>query len=228
VIGNRFIVAGGVALEFLIERARTTKDIDIHLQLGVEEALPKLRDAGNLDLGDYLEFVVTDDPNRRDRGIALEGIEHPVRRYHVRARLGGVQYGHPFHLDLLVLDPLYYQPEEMSGSDFLSFVSVEKIRFLVCPPDIAIGEKLHAYTKPRSTTNSRVRDLPDIGLLARSLEFECERLRSSIRLVFDKYGTHPVPDHLPAPPAGWARPYARLARGQLPGMARYRAPVPGD
>jgi len=106
---------------------------------------------------------------------------------------------------------LYYKPHEITGSDFLSFMGLEPVRFQICPPYIAIGEKLHAYTKPRQSPNSRVRDLPDIGLLARHYEFDCKDLRSKIDLVFSRYETHSIPDRLPVPPADWTRPYAKLA-----------------
>jgi hypothetical protein len=81
----------------------------------------------------------------------------------------------------------------------------------VCPPEIAVAEKLHAYTKPRPRTNSRMRDLPDIGLLASEYVFDCERLASNVSLAFEHYGTHPLPDLLPDPPADWAPRYAKLA-----------------
>ncbi len=212
VLGSRLVITGGVALEFLVRRARTTKDIDIHLQFGSESVLPKLQEAGRLALDDYLLFDIIDDPDYSDSGIAIEGLDHPVRRYHVKAHLGGAPYGRFFHIDLIAIDPPYYKPTELIGSDFLSFVDIKPVRFQVCPPDIAIGEKLHAYTKPRPHPNSRVRDLPDIGLLALTYSFQCEDLRSSIGLVFKHYGTHPLPDLLPVPPSDWAPRYRKLAR----------------
>jgi hypothetical protein len=211
VFGDDFIIAGGVALEFLVERARTTKDIDIHLQFRPDSALSKLQEAGNLELGDYLVFEVSDDARSGEAGIAVEGFEHQVSRYRVEVRLGGRLYGHPFHVDLIFIGPPYYSPNEMTGSDFLSFMEAEPVRFQVCPPSIAIGEKLHAYTKPRPSPNSRVRDLPDIGLLARHYQFDCEDLRSTMNLVFSQYNTHAIPDRLPTPPEDWARQYAKLA-----------------
>jgi len=115
VFGNGFIIAGGVALEFLVERARTTKDIDIHLRFGPEAALPWLQDAGSLDLGDFLVYEISDDAKRGDTGIAIEGLDHPVRRYHAEAKLGGKLYGYPFHIDLIAIDPPYYNNDPLSG-----------------------------------------------------------------------------------------------------------------
>lgn len=211
VFGNDFIIAGGVALEFLVERARTTKDIDIHIQFGPETAFPKLKEAGNLVLNDFLTFDVSEDARRGDAAVAIDGLDRSVHRYHVEARLGGKLYGRPFHIDLIVIDPPYYRPDEITGSDFLSFLELEPVKFQVCPPNIAIGEKLHAYTKPRQNPNSRVRDLPDIGMLARRYNFDCEDLRATFDLVFGQYDTHPIPGILPFPPVDWAEPYAKLS-----------------
>lgn len=210
-LGDHFIVTGGVALEFLVRRARTTKDIDLHLRLGPEQALPQFQAAGRLDLDDYLAFEIAEDPTRAGKGVVIEGLKHLVHRLQVTPRFAGVLYGAPFHIDLMVIDPPYYQPHEVEGSDFLGYLGIAPVRFSVCPPEIAIAEKLHAYTKPRPRRNSRVRDLPDIGLLAADYSFGCEDLASSISMVFTHYGTHSVPTALPNPPVDWAPRYTKLA-----------------
>jgi hypothetical protein len=33
-----------------------------------------------------------------------------------------------------------------------------------------------------------------------------------MRMTFEARQTHPLPDHLPAPPSNWTSPYRRLAR----------------
>jgi len=211
VLDGDFIVTGGVALEFLLTRARTTKDIDLHFRVGADLALPQLRRAGRLELDDYFRFDVAEDPTRAREGVAIEGLGHRVHRFRVTPQLAGVLYGEPFRVDLMIINPPYYQPNEIEGSDLLGYLGIAPVRFPVCPPEIAVAEKLHAYTKPRPRTNSRMRDLPDIGLLASHCTFDCQQLASTISVAFDHYGTHPVPDLLPTPPADWAPRYAKLA-----------------
>lgn len=81
------------------------------------------------------------------------------------------------------------------------------------PCEVHIAEKLHAYTMPRPRPNGRVKDLPDIALLALTGPFESAHLRQSFRKTFDERGTHAVPVAVPEPPAGlWEKPYDRLAR----------------
>lgn len=74
------------------------------------------------------------------------------------------------------------------------------------------AEKLHALTRTYGDRpSSRVRDLPDLILMIEDdLEPDGELL-ARVHHVFDVRGTHPVPDHLPPPPPGWADRYAALA-----------------
>ncbi|MBU2560631.1 nucleotidyl transferase AbiEii/AbiGii toxin family protein [archaeon] len=75
-----------------------------------------------------------------------------------------------------------------------------------------IAEKLHAYTMPRGRPNTRVKDLPDLALIATARALDAHRLRAAIEQTFSFRGTHDVPDHLPEPPDTWEAPYASLAR----------------
>jgi hypothetical protein len=75
-----------------------------------------------------------------------------------------------------------------------------------------VAEKLHAYTLPRDRPNSRVKDLPDLALLAGSGPFEATGLRAAIEATFSFRKTHAPPAALPAPPDSWAERYATLAR----------------
>jgi Nucleotidyl transferase AbiEii toxin, Type IV TA system len=84
------------------------------------------------------------------------------------------------------------------------------MRGIVYPLETHIAEKLHAYTLPRKRPNSRVKDLPDIALLAGVRELEADRLRSALEQTFTSRKTHAVPVSLPAPPDAWVAPYARM------------------
>jgi hypothetical protein len=93
----------------------------------------------------------------------------------------------------------------------LAFVGVPGPRFSAYPIATHIAEKLHAYTLPRPRPNSRVKDLADIALLARSAPIEATALAAAITATFANRGTHPVPMTFPHPPEGWAPVYARMA-----------------
>ncbi len=75
-----------------------------------------------------------------------------------------------------------------------------------------IAEKLHAYTLPRTRPNSRIKDLPDIALLASVETIEAARLQAALEQTFSFRKTHATPAALPEPPAAWASPYAAMAR----------------
>jgi hypothetical protein len=72
--------------------------------------------------------------------------------------------------------------------------------------------KLHAYTMPRSRPNSRVKDLPDLALLATVQAIDAKRLRAALDQTFTFRKTHPLPASVPAPPPAWESPYAAMAR----------------
>lgn len=86
-------------------------------------------------------------------------------RFRVQAMLAGTIYAGPFGLDVGFGDVLTEPPETVDGSDFLSFAGVPRARHRIYPRVVHIAEKLHAYTLP-PRENSRVKDLPDLALLA--------------------------------------------------------------
>jgi hypothetical protein len=104
------------------------------------------------------------------------------------------------------------EPEEIEGSRFLAFAGVEPARFRIYPLETHIAEKLHAYTMPRTRPNSRVKDLPDIALLATARPMEAATLRSAIERTFASRGTHEVPVEMPRPPTAWEAVYERMAQ----------------
>jgi hypothetical protein len=52
--GDQLITKGDVALELRLERARTTRDVDVRLVGSTEGLLERLQEAGRRDLGDRL------------------------------------------------------------------------------------------------------------------------------------------------------------------------------
>ncbi len=202
--GDAVVLKGGVALELRLARARTTKDIDLRASGDPEKLLEKLREAGAIDAGDWLRFLARADatqPEMKGDGVVYDG-----RRFRVEAQLAGRLYGSAFGVDIAVGDPVHGPAEELHGSDRLAFVGAPRPTFRVYSRETHIAEKLHAFTLPRVGSNSRVKDLPDLALLAQTAAFQAANIRSALRATFGFRATHPVPRALPAPPVAWRPP----------------------
>ena len=208
--GERAIVKGGVVLELRLERARTTRDVDIRLSGPSDNLLIDLQRAGRMDLGDFLSFLV--EPDREHPTIEEDGMIYDGLRFRVQGQLAGKVYAGSFGLDVGFGDVLTEPPETVDGTDFLAFAGVERARHRIYPRVVHIAEKLHAYTLPRPTENSRVKDLPDLALLAQIGPLESTAVRKALQATFAFRKTHALPTALPSPPASWASRYAKIAR----------------
>jgi hypothetical protein len=210
VLGDTVVLKGGLVVEYRVERARTTKDIDLRV-VGPPAALDtRLERAAGLELGDFMRFIVapdTEHPKITNEGMAYEGL-----RYRVTCELAGKIYGQPFGLDIAFADPIFGEPDLVVAEDVLGFAGIRPPALRLCPLETHIAEKLHAYTLPRQRPNSRVKDLPDIALLAGVREIEANRLRSALNQTFTSRRTHDLGTVLPPPTAEWAAPYARIAQ----------------
>jgi len=82
------------------------------------------------------------------------------------------------------------------------------------------AEKIHAYTLPRNSPNSRVKDLVDLGLLIGGA-LDRKRILEALHLTFERRGTHSLPAVLYAPPSEWTIPFQALATecGMQPDLA---------
>jgi hypothetical protein len=210
VAGADVVLKGGLALELRSARARATKDVDLCMMGDPDAALACLQAAGRLELGDHLRFEVEADA--RHPTIEADGLTYEGRRYRVQAALAGRAYGRPFGVDVAFAEPLVADPEPLTGAPWLAFLGLPATEVRVYPWAAHVAEKLHAFTLPRPRPNSRVKDLPDIALLAETRGSAAAELRAALELTFTHRGTHPLPSKVPDPPAFWAAPYAALAR----------------
>ncbi len=202
------LLKGGLALELRLTSARTTRDVDLRMVGSADNLLARLQDAGLLDLGDFLRFEVQVDPHHPElRDIIYEG-----RRFKATCTLAGRLYGDPFGVDIGFGDPVFGAPQTLVAPDDLGFIGIPPPSVKVYPLETHIAEKLHAYTLPRTLPNSRVKDLPDLALLASTQPLTATAVRTALAQTFSFRATHPVPHTLPAPPHAWTEPYDRLAR----------------
>jgi len=211
VAGDAVTLKGGLVLELRLARARTTKDVDLRMIGSADDVLERLQAAGRLDLGDYLLFEVQ--PDARHPDIRSEGMQYDAYRYRAECRLAGAVYGRPFGVDVAFGDPLVGEPDLVVAENLLDFAGIEPPTLRLYPVVSHIAEKLHALTLPRSRPNSRVRDLPDIALLATTGPIDGRELRLALERTFEFRRTHVLPASTPAPPAHWEKPYAAMASG---------------
>jgi hypothetical protein len=209
VVGDAVTLKGGLVLEMRLARARTTKDIDLRMMGSADNVLERLQAAGRLDLGDCMSFEVQPDLDHPE--IRNEGMQYDGYRYRAECRLAGAIYSRPFGVDVAFGDPLVGEPDLAVADDLLSFAGIAPPMLRLYPVVSHIAEKLHALTMPRSRPNTRVRDLPDIALLATTGQINEAELRLAFEKTFRFRGTHPLPTSIPALPAFWEGPYAAMA-----------------
>lgn len=209
VVGDAVTLKGGLVLEMRLARARTTQDIDLRMMGSADHVLERLQAAGRLDLGDHMLFEVRPDLNHPE--IRNEGMQYDGFRYRAECRLAGAIYSRPFGVDVAFGDPLVGEPDLVLADDLLNFAGIAPPTLRLYPVVSHIAEKLHALTMPRIRPNTRVRDLPDLALLATTGETHEEELRLAFERTFRFRGTHSLPLSVPTPPAFWEALYAAMA-----------------
>jgi predicted nucleotidyltransferase component of viral defense system len=210
VLGDTTMLKGGLVLELRLERARTTKDVDLRMVGSPDDILAKLQEAARRDLADFMTFEVG--PDEEHPEIQNEGMRYDGLRFRAECKLAGKLYGQPFGVDVALGDPILGEPEVVVAEDVLAFAGIAPTPLRLYPIETHIAEKLHAYTMPRRRPNSRVKDLPDIALLATAQAVDARRLRAALERTFTFRKTHPLPAVLPDPLSSWATPYAAMAR----------------
>lgn len=207
--GDRVILKGGIALQLRTHDARVTQDVDLRVSGDPSRLLEDLGRAGRLPLDDdFLTFTVERDPKHakfEGAGVTYEG-----QRFRVEAALAGKIFGTRFGVDVGFGDSMAYPPEIILSGDLFLFAGIPPVSVRVYAREVHIAEKLHALTLPRVRANSRVKDLPDLALLATTGPFESSALRDAIRATFTQRGSHEIPPSIAEPPDHWAAPYASM------------------
>jgi predicted nucleotidyltransferase component of viral defense system len=207
---NRWVLKGGMAVEVRLgNRARMTKDLDLAVRgdgaMFEGNALRELLvEALTVDSdGDGFEFLVgvassisPDEAGRLGWGMSVD------------VRLAGRTFA-AVQLDVVA------RTEEITGTTriqlhgLLDFAGLPRRSVDVVNSSQHFAEKLHAYTRDYGARgNTRVKDLPDLVLLIEH-GIDPAQAYEAAELVFVIRGTHPLPDELPDPPAGWEITYAR-------------------
>lgn len=204
------MLKGGLVLELRLSRARTTKDIDLRFTGSPDRVIERLQEAARLDLDDFLTFEVGLDDDQPE--IQNDGMQYDGMRFRAECQLAGKLYGQRFGVDVAFGDPILGEPEAVTAEDVLGFVGIAPPTLRLYPVETHIAEKLHAYTMPRTRPNSRVKDLPDLALLASVGALEANRLADALEQTFTFRKTHALPASLPDPTPAWETPYAAMAK----------------
>jgi hypothetical protein len=204
---------GGYALELQFKAARSTVDIDLTLFRAVtapegvdanQTIRELLQQYASIDTGDFLEYLIG--------AVQLDITAAPYggARYAVEARMDNRIFARS-HLDVGVGDVTMQPLTVITTQDWLSFAGISSPPIHAIAKEQQFAEKLHAYTLPRTSPNSRVKDLVDMTLLIQSQELDEERIARALQLTFERRKTHELPESLNPPPEEWNRPFEALA-----------------
>jgi hypothetical protein len=213
-----WVLKGGYALELRFKTARATLDIDLTVQRVAatteDDANQIVRDmlqnAARFRLGDWFEYAIG--PPAMD----LDAAPYGGARYSVAAWMDGRIFAR-FHLDAGIGDAVIQPVEIIKCRDWLDFAGIASPLVQTISREQQFAEKLHAYTRPRSSANTRVKDLIDLALLIRSGGLVPKRATDALHLTFHRRQTHELPTVLLKPPQEWQRRFQTLAEEcQLP------------
>ena len=214
-----WVLKGGYALELLFHTARATIDIDLTLPgVDVTSGQPNdviremLQQAAGMSLNDWFEFTIAAPI------MDLDAAPYGGARFPVEVKMDARTFAR-FHLDVGVGDVVLQPLGVVVCRDWLAFAGIARPYVRIIPPEQQFAEKLHAYTLPRSTPNSRVKDLVDLALLVHAGRLKPARVSSAIDATFARRGTHAVPRQLDPPPAKWLVQFAELSESCLAGAS---------
>lgn len=205
-----WVLKGGTAVLARVHDARTTKDVDLLNEvLDLDQAIEALREAAARDLNDHFRFIVT----KIEKGIGGDG--QPAvdgGRVSVDAYCGATKKS-SFGVDL-VTGSLVTAAPDVHTDPVLPLRGIEAPRIRLYPVVDHIADKLCAtqatYGTDSDQPSSRVRDLIDLVVFARSQDIEGGALIRAIRGEW----THRAlsGEAVFSPPPMWERLYPAVAR----------------
>ena len=104
-----------------------------------------------------------------------------------------------FHIDVGIGDVILEPVETITTRDWLAFAEIPSPSVMMTTREQQFAEKIHAYTLPRSSPNSRVRDLVDLYLLIASGSLNLVLCAEALRRTFERRRTHGIPEELVPP-----------------------------
>ncbi len=201
---DAWLLKGGVALEYRLQQARATVDVDISTHLSLDQMTNTLRASTAVELNDYFGLRL----GQRSKPVEDVG----VYRFKLTVLYEDDRVFEELKLDVGFADPGLGEPQELTAPPFLEFAGIKPTTVRAVSIEQHLAEKIHAYTKPRGNREStRVKDLVDMALLIDDPLLDKDLLAETVRTVFARCATHDIPATLPEPPLSWRVAYPRLA-----------------
>lgn len=205
-----WVLKGGTAVLARVHDARTTKYVDLlHQLLDADGAVDRLRAVAAIDLCDHFRFVITN-VERTAGGAGQPEVDGC--RVSVDAYCGAVKKA-SFGVDLVTGSLMTTEPE-LRTDPVLELRGLEAPTMRLYPVVDHIADKLCAtqatYGTDGDRPSSRVRDLVDLVVFARSQDVDGTALVRAIKGEWAHRGLPGAPVF--SPPPGWERLYPPLAR----------------
>jgi hypothetical protein len=205
---------GGYALELRFKTARSTIDIDLSMEqqvlttvaaVNVNQTIREmLQGAAAFDLKDWFSYTIGAPI------MDLDAAPYGGARYPIEAGMDARTFSR-FHLDVGIGDALMHPLETLECRDWLQFAGIGRPSVPAISREQQFAEKLHAYSLPRSSPNSRVKDLVDLTLLIESGTLVESKVREAVGLTFGRRKTHDIPTELSPPPDAWEKQFTTIA-----------------
>jgi len=208
---DTIMLKGGYAMELRIAAARTTRDIDLCMKKGRghtpshEELHTFFQNKAALEMGDFFDFTVL------PQSLELVNAPYGGLRFPVEASMASRQFLR-FSVDVAVGDVWQVDRENLHSRNWLEFAGISPSDFPSITIEQQLAEKIHSYTMPRQTPNSRVKDLVDIVLLTRNFKINKERMLDSLKQTFKIRKTRSIPSELSQPPESWTTVFTKLSK----------------
>lgn len=211
-----WVLKGGTAVLARVHDARATKDVDLLNELlDPDDAVDALHAAAAVDLKDHFRFVIT----KVERNLG--GAGQPAvngRRVSIDGYCGATKKD-SFGVDL-VTGSLMTTAPELHTDPVLEVRGLSAPTMRLYPVVDHIADKVCAtqakYGAAGERSSSRVRDLVDLVVFARSQDIDGTALTAAVHGEWRHRGLPGTP--MFAPPAEWERLYPPFAR-KVPAIA---------
>jgi Nucleotidyl transferase AbiEii toxin, Type IV TA system len=130
-----WLLKGGVALEYRLQRARATRDIDLSARVGTEQMSRVLEAAASVALDDYFAIRLGERSKPVDQVDTL--------RFHVSVLYENGRRFEELTLDINFVDPWLGEPQVLTGSRLLDFAGIAPASVRAIPLEQHLAEKLH-------------------------------------------------------------------------------------
>jgi Nucleotidyl transferase AbiEii toxin, Type IV TA system len=155
---DAWLLKGGVALEYRLERARATRDIDISARIGFDEMIEALEAAATVQLNDYFALRLGEYSKPVD--------DADTYRFKVSVLYENGRIFEDLAIDIGFADAWLGEPQPLRGPPLLDFAGIEPAVVRAITAQQHLAEKIHAYTRRYGNREStRVKDLVDMALL---------------------------------------------------------------